>query len=156
MDREQNVSLVETPGTALRRARERRGVSVSDLASKTRIHPRHVEAIESDRFDDLPEVFAKGYLRSLAREIDLDPEMLVDQFNRHTGAQPRRVHPIEEQRRAPEGDLATLLAARPLPRLSFLAAIIAIILGLGLAIALFGTADPEPLSERSASELADP
>jgi cytoskeleton protein RodZ len=67
-----------TPGTALRRAREAAGLSVADVAAQMRLAPRQVEALEADRYADLPgAVFARGFLRNYARVLKLDPVPLL-------------------------------------------------------------------------------
>ena len=74
-------------GLLLRRAREERGLTVSDIAKKTRIADRWIVAIEEVRIDQLPApVFAIGYVRNYARAVGLDPGEIVElfrQFGRH-------------------------------------------------------------------------
>jgi cytoskeletal protein RodZ len=77
----------ETLGSFLRQQRERRSVSVAELSRVTRIPPTSLEAIESDRFDELPgEVFVRGFLTAYARAIELVP---ADVLVRYTSS--RRV-----------------------------------------------------------------
>jgi len=64
-------------GALIQRLRERKGLSVDDVASSTRIAKRYLEAIEADEFSRLPAAtFVRGYLRSLARLLEVDPERL--------------------------------------------------------------------------------
>lgn len=52
-------------GEALRRERELRGVSLEEIARKTRISMRYIEALEQERFESLPgRVFVKGFVRA--------------------------------------------------------------------------------------------
>lgn len=76
------VARTEIPGgTLLRGARERRGLSVADVAKRTRIADRWINAIEEGRLDELPApVFAIGYIRSYARTVGLDPGEIVERF----------------------------------------------------------------------------
>ncbi len=61
-------------GELLRRVREARGVSMRDLADRTRIGITHLENIEADHYDALPAiVYVRGMLMSVARELRLDP-----------------------------------------------------------------------------------
>lgn len=74
-------------GSFLKHQRERRGVSVAELSRVTRIPLASLEAIESDRFDELPgEVFVRGFLKAYAQAIDLVP---ADVLARYTSS--RRV-----------------------------------------------------------------
>lgn len=71
-------------GLLLRAAREQRGLSIADVAKKTRIADRWIIAIEEARLDELPApVFAIGYIRSYARTVGLDPAEVVEHFRSH-------------------------------------------------------------------------
>jgi len=66
------------PGTALRAARERLGMSVADVAQHTRLASRQIEALEADDYDHLPELpFVRGFIRSYARLLQIAPEPLL-------------------------------------------------------------------------------
>ena len=68
-------------GEALRSAREARGASVADAALATRIRASHLEALEREAFGALGgAVYVKGFLRSYAGWLGLDPEPLVAAF----------------------------------------------------------------------------
>lgn len=60
-------------GAALRRAREARGITLPQIAERTKVTRHHIENIEGDRFDLLPSyVYLRGILLSLAKELQLD------------------------------------------------------------------------------------
>ncbi len=68
-------------GVLLRRAREKRGLSLGDVADKTRISPRWLQALEEAQLDILPApVFVSGYLRSYARLLGLDGQALLERY----------------------------------------------------------------------------
>lgn len=82
-------------GTTLRNARERRGLSIEDVAASTRISARLLQAIEDNAFDRVPSgIFTRGFIRSFAREVGLDPEETVGQFLEDTGATPVAETPL--------------------------------------------------------------
>lgn len=63
----------EFSGELLRRVRESRGLSIQQIADRTRISARHLENIEADRYTALPTlVYLRGILMNLARELGLD------------------------------------------------------------------------------------
>jgi cytoskeleton protein RodZ len=65
-------------GAELQRAREARGLALYEVAQQLKFAPRHLEALEQDRFDLLPgATFARGMVRSYARLLKIDPEPLV-------------------------------------------------------------------------------
>ncbi|MEE9384130.1 MAG: helix-turn-helix domain-containing protein [Nannocystaceae bacterium] len=67
-----------TPGAYVRDHRKRRGFSLEQLAAATKIPKRQLQAIEDERFDELPGlVFVKGFLRCCARALKLDEEVLL-------------------------------------------------------------------------------
>jgi ribosome-binding protein aMBF1 (putative translation factor) len=64
----------EFNGELLRRVRESRGLTLQQLADRTRISSKHIENVEADRYSALPAtVYLRGMLMSLARELTLDP-----------------------------------------------------------------------------------
>ncbi|MBP8196116.1 MAG: helix-turn-helix domain-containing protein [Deltaproteobacteria bacterium] len=68
-------------GVTLRRARERKAMSVHDLATLTRISARWIAALEQERFEQLPAtVFVVGYVRNLARALGVDPSDLLSRY----------------------------------------------------------------------------
>lgn len=65
-------------GTWLRTARLRRGLSLAEIERDTRINRLYLEALEEEHFDVLPApVYTRGFLRSYARALGLDPAEAV-------------------------------------------------------------------------------
>ncbi len=63
------------PGARLRAARERAGWSVEQVAQRLRLSPSQIVALESGRREDLPPAaYVRGYLRSYAQLLGLDPQ----------------------------------------------------------------------------------
>jgi cytoskeletal protein RodZ len=68
-------------GTWLRRQREAREITLREIADRTKISLRYLEAMEEDRFDVLPApLFAKGFLREYARYVGLSPDEVVNHY----------------------------------------------------------------------------
>lgn len=62
-----------TVGEQLKAERERLGLSLSDLAAKTRVPMRHLESIERSDFAALPgSTYTLGFARSYARAVEMD------------------------------------------------------------------------------------
>ena len=67
-----------TVGARLRAARERKGLTIDQVASETRIARRHLENIEAGNFDDLPgRTYAVGFTRTYAKTLGVDEEEAV-------------------------------------------------------------------------------
>src|SRR5256885_7765094 len=68
-------------GSRLRAARERRGMSLRQLAARTKISVAVLEAIERNDISRLPGgLFSRAFVRSYAVEIGLDPEEAIHDF----------------------------------------------------------------------------
>ncbi len=70
-------------GEELKAERERRGISLNDVAVSTRVSMRHLHALEEDNYRQLPGgVFNRGIVRSYAQHCGLDVDSTVDNFQR--------------------------------------------------------------------------
>lgn len=68
-------------GARLRRAREQRGLSLRDLANRTKLTMIALRAIERNDFGTLPGgLFPKAYIRMLAGELGLDASELAREY----------------------------------------------------------------------------
>ena len=73
----------ETFGPVLRAARERRGVTLKQLAAETKLSVELWEALEDNNLARWPKrVFARSYVRDYAERIGLDPDEVVNEFCR--------------------------------------------------------------------------
>jgi len=86
-------------GPELCAARNRIGLSVDQLAERTRIRPHVIESIEVDDFGPCGgDFYARGHLRTLARILGVDAEPLLTSYDeRYSDApiDPRRVFEAE-------------------------------------------------------------
>ena len=68
-------------GEGLKQERERRGITLDNIAASTRISLRHLNALEADRFSELPGgVFNRGIVRSYAQACGLDADGTLRSF----------------------------------------------------------------------------
>jgi cytoskeleton protein RodZ len=76
-------------GDRLRREREMRGITLDEIAESTKISRRHLEALERERFDQLPGgVFAKGFVRAYAHFLGIDEDQAVADYSLASNEQP--------------------------------------------------------------------
>jgi cytoskeleton protein RodZ len=74
-------SLITPLGETLQRARLARGVTLEEAERTTRISHRYLEALENENFGLLPApVYARGFLRTYARYLGLEPTSLLPLF----------------------------------------------------------------------------
>jgi len=77
-------------GEQLRLERESREVSLEALCAETKVNMRHFEALERDRFQELPGgVFRRGILRAYLKALQLDEQMWIPRFEAHLSADAR-------------------------------------------------------------------
>ena len=106
-------------GATLRDARAAQGRSLEDAALALRARVSQLQALEDEAFDSFGgDVYAKGFLRSYAVELGLDPAPLLDIFRRevshddvHAASLVGEVSAPKERRSAPPAWIAWLLAA---------------------------------------------
>ena len=80
------MSESDSPGPALRDARDALGLSVSEIATRLKVPETVVENIEAERLDALPaRVFVRAYIRSFANLVGLDPDEMVAAHDRKAG-----------------------------------------------------------------------
>jgi len=115
------------PGEVLRKAREARGESVTDVARTLKLSAHQLEALEDGRFDVLPgPTFVRGFLRNYARYLEIDPEPLLEGISTRTPT---------------AADLASMIKldgnvqpkASPRPRTGLFPVILAVLAALALA-----------------------
>ncbi|HET9469381.1 MAG TPA: helix-turn-helix domain-containing protein [Vicinamibacterales bacterium] len=70
-----------TVGARLREAREKRGVSLRQIANSTRISVMSLEALERSDLSRLPGgIFTRAFIRAYAQEVGLDPDRTIQDF----------------------------------------------------------------------------
>lgn len=68
-------------GSRLRDARERKGVSLRQIATQTKISVSVLEALERSDISRLPGgIFSRAFVRSYAAAVGLDPETTIQEF----------------------------------------------------------------------------
>jgi cytoskeletal protein RodZ len=89
-------------GERLKRERELREVTLEEITSATRIGPRFLEALENEEWEKLPGgVFNRGFVRSVARYLGLDEEVLLGEYDLAHGAQLQSVAERQESKAIP-------------------------------------------------------
>lgn len=129
-------------GARMKQERERRGITLDDAASATKISTRFLRAMEDEHFEQLPGgIFNKGFIRAYARHLGIDPEEAVADYLELTGAAPAQAAgPDEFPLKPPERTQLKEEGARGLP-LSAIAAVL-LVIALGFSGWRFYTRQP--------------
>jgi hypothetical protein len=73
---------METMGQVFKAARERKRISLSAAAAKTRIKIQHLEMMERDDFSQMPApTYARGFIRMYADFLGLEAGPLIEEYN---------------------------------------------------------------------------
>lgn len=77
------IAPEEYPGALLKAAREKAKLSEEDVARELRMTVSKVRALEADEYDRLhSDTFIRGYLRTYAKLLGLEPEDLLQAYQR--------------------------------------------------------------------------
>ena len=110
---------MESIGEFFKQVRETKGLTIDEVASKTRIRTDFVKALEDGNFAKLPDqVFARGFVRSYARSLGLDEDDAIHRFDQSAGAyydkhverERLRVRQAEEERKRKANRKAVAIA----------------------------------------------
>lgn len=144
----ETVQTVPGLGDQLRTARESAGVSVDDLAERTRIRPHVIEALEADDVSACGgDFYARGHLRSLARALGTDPEPWIARYDASYAQAPIPARAVFEAERA-TGAQAIRVArgGRSWLALTVVVLVLAIIWGIGQLVVGNGDGSDAPAS----------
>lgn len=156
-------------GEILREAREKRGLSLSDVENETKIRSKYLAALESEDFKEIPgDAYVLGFLRNYARFLNLDSDQIVNSYKSQTKTNDTVISPPYqvESKPSPETDERLLSGAPSKGRsLGFILAVV-VVAGLIILTIVIGflrgntsrtPAPANPLQNRAADmETAQP
>jgi cytoskeleton protein RodZ len=107
------MPLAATAGALLGAAREASGLSIDAVAQQLKLAPRQVRALEEDDYTHLPgRTFVRGFVRSYARVVHLDPDVVVGALPAGAAA-PALEAPTLQQTAPTMGELPTTDHSKP-------------------------------------------
>jgi transcriptional regulator with XRE-family HTH domain len=93
-----------TLGTWLRRERERRGVSLTDISDQTKLSVPLLQGLEADDLSRWPGgIFRRAFARSYATAIGVDPDLVVRRIEEEHPSSDAIAAPAPPQATAPRG-----------------------------------------------------
>ncbi len=98
---EQQAELILTPpGARLKHQRETLGLTIAQVSKKTLIRERIIRAIEDEDTGGIAPIYLRGYVRTYAKEVGLDPDLLETEARAASGQDPelRSVFNIDPKR----------------------------------------------------------
>jgi len=107
-------------GALLRTAREKQGLHIAALAAAIKVAPRKLDALEHDRYDELPDAtFTRALAQTVCRSLKIDPQPVLALL---PAAEPAALDPINRTLNTPfrdrpgrdEGSGLAVAAIRPM------------------------------------------
>ncbi|MGH6616231.1 helix-turn-helix domain-containing protein [Sphingomonas sp.] len=140
---EEATLFPKTAGERLRDAREGQGLSLAEIASRTRIPIRQLEAIETSNFSALPSVtYSVGFAKAYARAVGLDEVAIAREVRGQNDEGVRRTeyeaYEINDPSRNPTGGVVIISVA--------LTALLILAVGLWYGTTWFRGEDSAPLA----------
>ena len=97
---ETDTATTETIGSRLKRERLSKHITLEEISEATRVNIDHLQALEDDDKDNLPErVFVQGFIRLYAQHVGLDPDEVLSHYSKDPD---RTRDPWYRQKRARE------------------------------------------------------
>jgi transcriptional regulator with XRE-family HTH domain len=138
----------DTLGEALRVIRQQKGLTLPELAERTRVRRSYLEAIEEMRLDALPSrPFTIGYIRAYATALGVDPDLATERFKSDEPV-------LDEPLRAPVGVLEEKDPRVAAFLIGALVIIAAIVLWNVAQRAMMAAAPPPPLAPQAQTAKA--
>ncbi len=82
-----------TAGAMLKSAREKRGLHIAALAASIKVPQRKLEALESDRYEELLDLtFTRALAQTICRTLKIDAQPVLDRLPQVPGASPKLQH----------------------------------------------------------------
>ena len=89
-------------GATIRRARESRGITTSQLAAQTRILVQTIEDMEQNKFKRIPApIYGRGFVKLICESLDLDPVTMVPAFMSAFNGEPQ----VDDEPASPGGGI---------------------------------------------------
>ncbi len=149
---EEATLFPKTAGERLREARESQGLTLAEVAARTRVPVRHLEAIEKSNYSGLPSpTYSVGFAKAYARAIGMDEVTIGRDVRGQTDKtqRPPEYQPYEMQ------DLKRL----PPPGLAMASVVVALLVLIGVGL-WYGTTlfrgDGEPVASTAPTESLAP
>ncbi|MFA6116199.1 MAG: RodZ domain-containing protein [Sphingomonas sp.] len=112
---EEATLFPKTAGERLREAREAQGLSLAEIAARTRIPIRQLEAIETSNFAALPSItYSVGFAKAYARAVGADEVAIARDVRAQNDQGVRRTeyeaYEVTEASKVPTGGIALITA----------------------------------------------
>ena len=135
---QQGELAITRTGDRLRLVREAAGLSLADIATRTRVTQRHLQAIENSEFSELPgRTYVTGFARAYARALDLPEAEIAAELRRELDEDEYGARPLYEAYEPTDP------ARLPTARLTWTLVIVALLLVSAYGVWRFLSVEPD-------------
>jgi cytoskeleton protein RodZ len=100
-------------GALMRAARERQGLHIAALAAAIKVSPKKLEALEADRWSELPDAtFTRALAQTVCRTLKIDARMVLDKLPSANGVNLALSMPSDTQTGGAPARVAAVAAPR--------------------------------------------
>ncbi|AWB10560.1 DUF4115 domain-containing protein [Thermodesulfobium acidiphilum] len=118
-----------------REIREQKGMSIEELAEQSKIFSYYLKIFEEGRKEKFPPYsISKGYLKAVARELDIDPSILLKSFDEFV--QEKKVNSVQETVTIPKEKREKIIKERNIKSIKYIVVFILIVTIFSLSIFL--------------------
>jgi cytoskeletal protein RodZ len=144
----------------LRNERESRNITLAEIARKTRINVKYLEALEQGSFDVLPQTYIRAFVKSYAEAVGVSAEQLLHRYDvivsqKYSGQQPDRTESLPSPL-TPTKEKDSVIEKEKKTRLVFVVVvgfIVTIVIGFYLFDSFSSTFAPHSVPETSFQEV---
>lgn len=102
---------IKTIGELLRETREASGLTLKQIATKTKINLSVLKSLENEDIQKLPNVtYVKGFVKNYAKAINLDPDLAIKTLN--------KLYEVKEEVKPEQLENNTVHVSSPVPELN--------------------------------------
>lgn len=142
----------DTVGSQLKKAREGKGLTASDVADAQHLRTGIIHYIESAEYEQIgSELFLKGYVRAYAVHVGLDADAVIADLDREL--EPLRQKQAQELESSPLVDIERRRRKKRQIAMVLLPAAVVAIVGALLYFFVFSGNEPEPETAAPAAEM---
>lgn len=74
--------MLKSFGNDLKLLRESKGITLTEIASQTRINPKFFNYIEAGKFDFQPDIYVRAFLRAYASALDMNEKLILNEYEK--------------------------------------------------------------------------
>ena len=97
----------------LKASREEKGISLSQISNRTKIDIKFLHAIEDARFDVLPDLYMRAFIREYSQTIEVNPKLILEKFDLAKSGKQEIVNKEEQQKEILEEKENTIVEKSP-------------------------------------------